>query len=335
VSCSSSSLCVGVDDNGYVATATNPTGGDSAWSTAPVDTPPNYGYYNPFQVVSCPSAARCVAGDFVGNVVSSTNPTGGASAWTVTPFEPPSYGGGLSDLACPSASLCVGVGGGGVVASRSPAGGANAWKVFGIGAFTGGFGPDVACPSVSLCVLVDAGNAFLSTNPAGGSRAWSAAHVDGTNRMTGLSCPSTSLCVAVDLSGNAVVGSAIPTAGQIRTLLGKQLIPHGKTAKIGALLKHGGYSFSFTAPTAGRVVISWYLIPKGAQLARRKPRPVLLARATQRFVKARSLRLNVKLTREGKLLLMRPNALKLTAKGTFTPTGEAAVGGIKKFTLQQ
>ena len=32
----------------------------------------------------------------------------------------------------------------------------------------------------------------------------------------------------------------------------------GGRAKIGALLEHGGYSFVFAAPSAGRLVISWY-----------------------------------------------------------------------------
>jgi hypothetical protein len=73
----------------------------------------------------------------------------------------------------------------------------------------------VSCPSVSLCVAVDdAGNVLSSTNPAGGATAWTAANVDGTNPLNGVSCSSspTLVCVAVDNVGN-VVTSSNPTGG--------------------------------------------------------------------------------------------------------------------------
>ncbi|MHB8506347.1 MAG: Ig-like domain-containing protein, partial [Acidimicrobiales bacterium] len=60
-----------------------------------------------------------------------------------------------------------------------------------------------------LCGAVDAsGNVVSSTNPPGGASAWTAANVDGTNFLHGVSCPSVSLCVAVDDAGNVIVGQA-------------------------------------------------------------------------------------------------------------------------------
>jgi hypothetical protein len=46
------------------------------------------------------------------------------------------------------------------------------------------------------------------------------------------------------------------------------LAPSGEDAKIEALLKAGGFGFSFSAPGAGRLMLSWYeLLRKGAHLA--------------------------------------------------------------------
>jgi hypothetical protein len=86
VSCPSGSLCVGVDYWGNVVTATDPTGGASAWTVAPVDpNGPALGFVDQPSLtgVSCPSVSLCVAVDRAGNVLTSANPTGGSSAWTV------------------------------------------------------------------------------------------------------------------------------------------------------------------------------------------------------------------------------------------------------------
>ena len=129
----------------------------------------------------------------------------------------------ITALACPAASLCVGVdGAGNVLSSTNPEGSAESWRVANIdtpNALSG-----LSCPSLSLCVAVDgAGNAATSTDPAGGRAAWAIDRIDPSindpnsfssepNLLQGVSCPDVSLCVAVDDVGNAI-SSTTPTAG--------------------------------------------------------------------------------------------------------------------------
>ncbi len=128
-----------------------------------------------------------------------------------------------------------------------------------------------------------------------------------------------------DSSEVGPVVPAGPTSGQVRAALLNVLGPSGKGATIGQLLKHGSYAFSFTAPGAGRLVISWYSVPKGARIAKAK-KPVLVA--SSRVVLHKTGRANIKivLTAIGRKLLKRVKHLTLTAKGTFTPTGQGATG---------
>ena len=107
-----------------------------------------------------------------------------------------------------------------------------------------------------------------------------------------------------------------PGRQRIAAALGKVLTPASKAAKIGAVLKRG-YSVSFTAPGAGRLVISWYRIPKGAHLAR-KLQPVLIASGTAKFAAVTTQKLVIRLTANGKRLLRSARSVKLTAKATFT-----------------
>ena len=129
----------------------------------------------------------------------------------------------ITAIACPAASLCVGVdGAGNVLSSTNPEGSAESWRIANIdppNALSG-----LSCPSLSLCVAVDgAGNAATSTDPAGGRAAWAIDRIDPSindrnsfsfepNLLQGVSCPLASLCVAVDDVGNAI-SSTTPTAG--------------------------------------------------------------------------------------------------------------------------
>jgi hypothetical protein len=206
VSCPSSSLCVGIDENGRVVTSTNPGGGAGTWST-----PVTIGSGNSLSHISCPTTSLCV-GVTAGAVVTSTDPTGGAAAWSA----PVTVDGGstLYAISCVSTSLCVAVdGSGNVVTSTNPTGGAGAWSapvnVDGTNYFN-----VVSCPSASLCVAFDdSGKVVTSTNPTGGAAAWNApVTVDSTGTIDDVSCPSTSLCVAFDNHGN-VLTSTNPAGG--------------------------------------------------------------------------------------------------------------------------
>ncbi len=195
----------------------------------------------------------------------------------------------------------------------------------------------VSCASGSLCFVFDGdGRLFTSTDPTGSVSAWSVGYDDaGMAYVTGVSCPVKSECVAVDSAGNLLLGSPPPTATEIAALLHSLLTPSGHGAEIAALLGHAGYRFSFKAPNAGRLLISWYLVPKRTHLTRSKPQHVLVATIRTSFAKAETRQVEVKLTRNGKQLLRGAKHLRLTAEGTFTSTGGPAITAFKTFTLNR
>jgi hypothetical protein len=125
-------------------------------------------------------------------------------------------------------------------------------------------------------------------------------------------------------------------AAQLESLLLSHLIPAGKTARTAALLKASGYSLSFKAPEPGSLTIAWYELPPGAKLAKKvRPKPLLVASGRLRFAAAGTKTLELKLTAAGKALLRHGKRVKLTAKGTFTPSGKAAVSATKTFVLER
>jgi hypothetical protein len=208
VSCSSSGLCLALDDN-EVITSIEPAAGASAWTPASISTSNKYGSDPSLDAAACPSLGLCVLGDDGSAVVSTTEPTKGASAWTVSNLEVGFSG--LQGVSCAAAGLCVAVDdAGNVVTSTNPDGGAGAWSE----AHVDGRELDgVSCPSAGLCVAVDnTGNIMTSTDPTGGAGAWSVVDVDTTRRLTSVSCTSVSLCVAIDSEGD-IVTSADPTGG--------------------------------------------------------------------------------------------------------------------------
>ena len=163
-----------------------------------------------------------------------------------------------------------------------------------------------------------------------------------TGTPTGSGAPSVVLTVT-DADGITATSAGLaltiaPAAVKITPLttaaLRSQLAPHGKTAKIAALLKHG-YRVAFRAPGAGTVVIDWYELPKGAHLAKHKPKPkpVLVAIGTAKFAAAGTESITLKLTTKGRHLLKAAKHIRLTAKGTFTATGTPPVTATKSFTL--
>jgi hypothetical protein len=132
-----------------------------------------------------------------------------------------------------------------------------------------------------------------------------------------------------------VLGStaASISSAQIAALLKQELTPAGKAAKIAALLKTSGFTVTVKALEAGTVVIDWYQVPPGARLA--KAKPVLVAAGQMSLSEAGTARIKLKLTAGGKRLLKHTRSLKLTAKGTFTPTGETPVVATKTFVLKR
>jgi hypothetical protein len=114
-------------------------------------------------------------------------------------------------MSCPSASMCVAVGGNNTLAtSIDPTGDLSSWNVayVGTGAVptppNGIFGGNqirgVSCPSPSLCVAVTyEGLIYSSPNPTGGAGAWKTVDLSpsGPNvHLYGVSCPTASFCAA-------------------------------------------------------------------------------------------------------------------------------------------
>ncbi len=113
--------------------------------------------------------------------------------------------------------------------------------------------------------------------------------------------------------------------------LRRLLIPRGHAAKIGAILKHGGYSVTPTIPAGATLTIDWYRAPKGVHLAARKP--VLVAAGSTSPTASGPVKLAIKLTRAGKRLLRQSKTLTLIARGTLKPTTGTAATKLETFRL--
>jgi hypothetical protein len=123
-----------------------------------------------------------------------------------------------------------------------------------------------------------------------------------------------------------------PPAGinsrRLQALLLKALRVHGSGATIRALLQNGGYSFSFAAPSAGRLAIAW-LHPAA------HGRRILVATLNIRFHKSRASKIKLILTGNGRKLLRRARKMKVTAQGRFTPVGHRTTSATRQLTLHR
>jgi hypothetical protein len=125
---------------------------------------------------------------------------------------------------------------------------------------------------------------------------------------------------------------ALPTEAQIRAALLAALLPGGKASRIASVRRHRGQLLTFDAPARGVVIISWYLLPKGAHLASAKP--VLVAGVRAAVTAKGPARLTLELTARGRRLLARGRPVKLTGRAAFTPVGGSKVTVSKPFTLR-
>jgi hypothetical protein len=198
VSCPSTTLCVATASAGQLLVSTDPTGGSNAWSVDAVDGPHNV------SSVSCPTTSECFATDDAANIITSSNPTAGASAWTVRHLGLSALG--LSQLSCPSSSLCLAISNGpplGLLVSTDPS--AGPWT-----ATDSGFGPeDVSCPSTSLCVAVNGSDVSVSTDPSSGD--WTTYGL--SNSPQSVSCPTTRFCAIGTVGPGYAFTSTDPAAG--------------------------------------------------------------------------------------------------------------------------
>ncbi len=169
---------------------------------------------------------------------------------------------------------------------------------------------------------VSAPTAVVQTAPAGGGSS-----TGGSTTSGGGSTGDT---------GSSSGGGTIATisSAQIAALLGEQLIPSGKAAKIGALLKNGGVTMSFTALEPGTLTVQWYAVPSGAKVAKHnKAKPMLVASGQVNFKRAGTGKIKVRLTAAGKKLLKGIKRVTLTVEGVFTAAGQGPVTATKQFSV--
>ncbi len=123
-----------------------------------------------------------------------------------------------------------------------------------------------------------------------------------------------------------VVAREEETLAALRSAVSSVLVSGGARAKIGALLKHGGLTESFTAPEPGALLMQWWRVPPGAHLAKRSRRnPALVAQGSAVFSVAGARKIKVSLTGAGRRLLASANHLELTASVRFTPTAHPPI----------
>jgi uncharacterized repeat protein (TIGR02543 family) len=178
-------------------------------------------------------------------------------------------------------------------------------------------------PSVPGAGGTTGGGSTAGGSTAGGSTAGGSTGGGGTGGGSG---------------GGGVLGSrtVVVSSAQVAVLLAGTLTPSGKGARITALLKSGGFAVVFKALEAGTAVIDWYQVPPGAKLAEEaRSKPVLVAAGHLTFSGAGSATIKIKLTAAGKRLLKHAKKLKLTAKGTFAPTGKTPVAATTVFVLKR
>jgi hypothetical protein len=121
---------------------------------------------------------------------------------------------------------------------------------------------------------------------------------------------------------NSSEAMALPNPAEIKALLGKVLVPRGKAARIGKLLSAHGYPFTLAAPSGDKLKILW------------RSGKLVVAKLTATFSAAGKRKLKLKLTPRGRRHLLGAT-LKVTAQGTFTPTGIGGTSLKKTFTLRR
>lgn len=132
-------------------------------------------------------------------------------------------------------------------------------------------------------------------------------------------------------SGPAPTGSstapAAVTVAQLRGMLDNALAVHGGGGRISAVVKRGGYSFTFSAPSAGTLAVSWYRRLHG--------RTVLIAKATVRIHTSGKVKVELVLTSKGRKLLKGAGKTTLTAQAGFTPVGHSTTSTSTTITLKK
>jgi beta-galactosidase len=124
-----------------------------------------------------------------------------------------------------------------------------------------------------------------------------------------------------------------PSAAKVRAALLAVLSPKGPQARIARLLAHSGYTFTFDAPSTGKLVIDWYAVQPGAKP--HKPRRLLVAAASESIKKPGKVRVKVRLNSRGRSVLRHAERRRLTVQARFTPMGRSATTASRVITVQR
>ncbi len=135
----------------------------------------------------------------------------------------------------------------------------------------------------------------------------------------------------------ATPNSTTVTSAAVAAAMARGIAPSGKAAGIATILRRGGLRLSFEALRAGTATVDWYATPTGSHTGgkRSKIRPVLIASGRLAFSSSGSADLDVKLTKQGKLLLRQAVRVHVTARGTFMSMGQPPVTSTRTFTLKR
>ena len=117
-----------------------------------------------------------------------------------------------------------------------------------------------------------------------------------------------------------------PNAGDLRRALARVLIPSGPAASL-ARLRRAGYRFTFAAPCAGRLVVSWSAMDSATR------RRVELASVSLAARKAGRVAVRLPLRAGVWPFVAHAARITLTANGTFIPRGAPAITATRTATL--
>jgi hypothetical protein len=351
VSCPSDTQCTAVDGIGQEVTFNPLPPGSTPDSTTLVSIDSD----NALGAISCPDTTECVAVDSAGQSLAG-NPQDAATPWDVEPIPGTTV---LTGISCPTSDECSAIDSGGEyslgsfvsvpVASASPtiAGAAVVgqtltethaawsgsptayayqWEDCDANGLTCAPIANAINPSYTVAAG-DVGDTIRIVETA--SNAGGPGAPASSNPTAVIAGPSTATPPTTTPSPAPPVTKRPPDAAQVKAALDKVLAPSGSAARIKALLKDGGYTFVFNAPSAGKLALAWYQVPKGARVpdareakAKPKPKPVLVASVSAKIHKAGKIKVKIKLSRIGrKLLKSTGRRLKLTGQDSFTPAG--------------
>jgi hypothetical protein len=125
-------------------------------------------------------------------------------------------------------------------------------------------------------------------------------------------------------------------AGGVAAFIARQLAPHGRAARLTALIRSGAFKQLFKAPGPGRAAIAWYYAspaPKRASSVARAR--VLVASGGLRFRAAGTATVMIRLSAAGMRLLRASRHLRLTATCVFIASGAPSIRASATFELSR